>query len=123
MGGGLRAAVSVLWLRRPHALREVSRWIVPLLCLTLWSDIFPVNAPQAHLYTEIKVELCEFANRVDVVVSSRLYRDVATARGLDQVEVRPWEELARRARPNPITPCPTKEESCVSPSPSSPSPL
>ena len=119
--GNLRATVPVLWLRRPHALREVSRWVVPLLCVTLWSDIYAVNAPQAALYQEVKVELCELANRVDVVVSVRLYRDVATVRGLEQVEVRPWEELARRARPDPITPCPPKEESCVSSPSSSPS--
>ena len=117
--GNLRAAVSVLRLRSTDALRDLSRWALPLLCVTLWSDIYAVNAPQAALYQEVKVELCELANRVDVVVSVRLYRDVATVRGLEQVEVRPWEELARRTRP--ITPCPTKEESCVSSSPSSPS--
>ena len=115
--GNLRAAVSVLRLRSTDALRDLSRWALPLLCVTLWSDIYAVNAPQAALYQEVKVELCELANRVDVVVSVRLYRDVATVRGLEQVEVRPWEELARRARLDPpITPCPTKEELCVSPS-------
>ena len=87
-----------------------------LLCVLLWQDAFPVDAPNVQMYQEVKVEMCEKANRVEVVVSARLYRDVATRHGLEQVEVRPWQELARRARYNPpVTPCPTKEELCASP--------
>ena len=75
-----------------------------LLCSLIWQDAYPVNAPGLPLYQELKVELCEVANGTNVVISSRFYRDVATKSGLEQVEVRPWQELARRARPESFNP-------------------
>jgi hypothetical protein len=106
--------LHLLWLRSQDAVRGLSRWALPALwCAVLWTDAYPVNAPGQQLYQQVRVELCDTVT----VVKTRLYRDVRTKAGLEEQEVRPWEEVARRAsQPKPPAPsAPTPTTSPLSP--------
>lgn len=67
---------------------------VLLVCVVLWTDTFPVAAPQRATWQEVKVEFCDdtwIGPRVDV--SIRVLWDVETPEGTERVVIADWKMI------------------------------
>lgn len=63
-----------------------------IACVVLWTDTFPVAAPQHATWQEVKVEFCDdtwIGPRVDV--SIRVLWDVETPNGTERVVIADWK--------------------------------
>lgn len=75
--------------------RHCRAWLLTAACTVLWTDYFPVAAPQAQLYQEMKVEMCRYGDKGAhyIYVRARLFRDVQTLNGLEKHEVSDWQNI------------------------------
>lgn len=60
-----------------------------IACAVMWSDVYPIVAPNQSLYQGVKVELCE----EHVEVSARVYQELATG---EEYELSGWHVIARQ---------------------------
>lgn len=81
--------------------RHCGLGVALLACVVLWTDSFPVAAPQRATWQEVKIERCEHEWMGPAVyVSTRVLWDVETPDGTERAVIADWKVVYfERLRP------------------------